>query len=213
MTADHGVSQIPEVAAAQGKDAGRVSPMVFTTQAADLLQKTFAADKKQLPWIEKANGDWIYLNQATLKEAGVPAAKAEQALVDWLGQQPGLQSGYGRSRLDQGPFVDDPIGEAVRLSYHPDCSGDVAVVLKPHYQVSGPITDKRNDAYRTTHGTPHPYDTHVAFVVFGAGVQSGVHQERMTPLAAAAIMAEALGIPPPAGSVYLVPDGLFLSKR
>jgi predicted AlkP superfamily pyrophosphatase or phosphodiesterase len=213
MTADHGVSPIPEVAAAQGKDAGRVSPNVFTTQAADVLQTTFAADKKQLPWIEKSSAGWIYLNQATLKEAGVPAAKAEQALVDWLGRQPGIQSGYGRSRLEQGRFADDPIGEAVRLSYHPDCSGDVAVILKPNYLVSGPITEKRNDAYRTTHGTPHPNDTHVAFVVFGAGVQSGVHQEQMTPLAAAAIMAEALGIPPPGGSEYPVPDGLFLRKQ
>jgi predicted AlkP superfamily pyrophosphatase or phosphodiesterase len=206
LTADHGVSPIPEVAQAHGKDAGRVPPNLFTTQAADLLQKTFAADRKQLPWIEKSSAGWIYLNQGTLKEAGVPAAKAEQALVDWLCRQPGIHGAYGRSRMEQGPLAGDAIGEAVRLSYHPDCSGDVAVVLKQHYMVSGPISDPRNDAYRTTHGTPHPYDTHVAFVLFGAGVRPGVRQERMTPLATAAILARALGIDPPTGAEYPIPD-------
>jgi Type I phosphodiesterase / nucleotide pyrophosphatase len=206
MTADHGVSQIPEVAQAQGKEAGRVPPSLFTIQAAALLQKTFAAESKQLPWIEKSSSGWIYLNQAVLKEAGVPAAKAEQVLVDWLGQQPGIHSAFGRSHLEKGPLKGDVIGEAVRLSYDPDRSGDVAVVLKPNYMISGPITDSRNDAYRTTHGTPHSYDTHVAFVVFGAGVRPGIRQERMTPLAAAAILAKGLGIPPPAGAEYPVPD-------
>ena len=69
MTADHGVSQIPEMATAQGKDAGRVPPTLFTVQAAALLQKTFAAGQKQLPWIEKSSAGWIYLNHGTLKVA------------------------------------------------------------------------------------------------------------------------------------------------
>src|SRR5579862_5831247 len=73
LTADHGVSPIPEVAKSQGRDAGRVPPTLFTTQASAMLQKTFAPDRKQLPWIEKSTAGWIYLNQATLKEVGVPA--------------------------------------------------------------------------------------------------------------------------------------------
>jgi hypothetical protein len=209
LTADHGVCPIPEVAKAQGKDAGRVPPSLFTTQASAMLQKTFAADRKPLPWIEKSISNWIYLNHATLKEIGVSAEKAEQALVDWLPQQPGVQAAYGRTRLEQGPLVGDAVGEAVRQSFQADCSGDVAILLKPYYLISSPINDARSDAYRTTHGTPHNYDTHVAFVVYGAGVEPGTHQERITPLAAAAIMARSLGIPPPTAAEYRVPDGLF----
>ena len=209
LTADHGVHSIPEVAKARGQDAGRVPPNLFTTQAAALLQKTFAEKRKALPWIERSSAGWIYLNQATLKEAGVPAAKAELALVDWLGRQPGIYGAYGRSRIEQGSFGSDAIGEAVRLSYHPDCSGDVAVVLKPYYLVSGPITESRNDAYRATHGTPHPFDTHVPLLVLGPGVRPGIRQERVTPLATAAILARALHIPPPAGADHPLPDGLF----
>ncbi len=85
----------------------------------------------------------------------------------------------------------------------------MAIVLKPYYLISGPITDSRNDAYRTTHGTPHPYDTHVPLVVFGTGIRPGIHEERVTPLATAAIAAKALGMPPPEGAEYPVPEGLF----
>jgi hypothetical protein len=46
-------------------------------------------------------------------------------------------------------------------------------------------------------------------VVFGAGVRPGVHQERVAPLAAAAILARGLGIAPPSGAEYPVPEGLF----
>jgi hypothetical protein len=205
LTADHGVSPIPEVARAQGKDAGRVPPALFTTQASTMLQKTFAPYRKQLPWIEKSTAGWIYLNHGTLKETGVSAAKVEEALVDWLPQQPGIQAAYGRSRLEQGKLGDDAVGQAVALSYHPDCSGDVAIVLKPHYLISGPISE----TYRTTHGTPHPYDTHVAYLVFGAAVQPGVRTERITPLATAAILARGLGIAPPAGADYPIPAALF----
>jgi hypothetical protein len=61
----------------------------------------------------------------------------------------------------------------------------------------------------TTHGTPHPYDTHVPLLVFGPGVKPGVREERVTPQAAAAILARALGVPPPAKAEAKVPEGLF----
>jgi hypothetical protein len=48
----------------------------------------------------------------------------------------------------------------------------------------------------------------VPLVVFGPGIKAGVRQERVTPLAAAAIMAWGLGVPAPAGAEYAVPEGL-----
>jgi hypothetical protein len=82
-------------------------------------------------------------------------------------------------------------------------------MLKPNYMVLGPLTDKKNDAYRATHGLYYDFDTHVPLVVYGAGVRPGVHSEPVTPLAAAAILARALNIPPPPAAEYPVPDGLF----
>ena len=210
VTADHGVCEIPEIAAAKGKKAGRVPPTLFTTEAATYLQQKFAPkEAKRLPWIESMSSGWVYLNYGTVKQQGLDAGEVGQALAEWLGQQPGVQAAYSKARLEKGPFLDDPMGEAVRLSYYPGCSGDVGFVLKPYHIISTALTDTRNNAYRATHGSPHPYDTHVPLVVYGAGIKAGIHQERVTPMAAAAIMAKALDVPPPEGAEYPVPEGLF----
>jgi hypothetical protein len=110
--------------------------------------------------------------------------------------------------LLKGPLKGDPLGERVRQSFDPERSGDVAVVQRPYYLTSPAVSGKQ-DAYRTTHGTPHPYDTHVPLLVYGPGVEAGVRDDRVTPLSVAAILARGLGVPPPEGAEEPVPKGLF----
>jgi arylsulfatase A-like enzyme len=43
-------------------------------------------------------------------------------------------------------------------SWHKDLSGDVQFVLKPHWMMG---------ATGATHGSPHPYDTHVPVMMYG----------------------------------------------
>ena len=56
---------------------------------------------------------------------------------------------------------------------------------------------------------PHPYDTHVPLVIYGAGIKSGLHKEKVTPQAIASIFSRALELPPPEGAEAHVPEGLF----
>jgi predicted AlkP superfamily pyrophosphatase or phosphodiesterase len=211
VSADHGVGPIPELAKSQGKAADRISPALFTGAADKFLRDTFAAGRRhrRVRWVDAFEAGYIYLNQANLQELKLAAADVEKALAGWLSKQPGILAAYPRSRLLQGPFPGDPIGESVRLSFYPEYSGDVAVVEQPYHIITGPLTDAKQDSYRTTHGSPHPYDTHVPLLVYGACIQPGVHAERVTPLAIAAIVARALGVPTPAGAEYPVPKGLF----
>ncbi len=208
LSADHGICPIPEVAKAQGKDGARVAPELLTTKATAFLNETFGKKGERQPWVEAASGPWVYLNRGVLKEQKVPPAKVEEALAGWLAKQPGVQAAYPRTRLLQGPFQDDAIGEMVRRSFHPEASGDVCVVLRPYHLLSPPISPKLN-SYRTTHGSPHPYDTHVPLLVYGPGVRAGARDERVTPLSAAAILCRGLGIEPPEGMEGRVPEGLF----
>jgi hypothetical protein len=212
LSADHGICPLPEVAKARGEDAGRVSPQLLTSRTEAFLNKTFNKGEEELPFLEAVSGLSIYLNQATLKEQKLSTAKVEAALADWLVRQPGVKAAYTATRLSAGPLKDDPLGESVRLSFDKERSGNVMVVLRPNYLLSPPITSPKLDAYRTTHGTPYPYDTHVPLLVFGPGVQPGVRSERVTPLAVAAILAHGLGVPPPAAAEVPVPKGLFLEK-
>jgi hypothetical protein len=208
VCADHGVCPIPEVAKAQGKDAGRVDKTVMTRQANAYLNATFGKADDKLLWVEAAAGHWIYLNRGVLKERGVEQARVEEALARWVVKQEGIQAAYTRTQLTQGPIKGDALGESVRLSFDPERSGDVAVIFKPYWILGPAVNPKYADTYRTTHGTPHPYDTHVPLLVFGPGVRAGARDERVTPLAVAAILARGLGVNPPEG-VQAVPAGLF----
>jgi hypothetical protein len=78
-------------------------------------------------------------------------------------------------------------------------------VFKPYHLVT---TSKTG----TTHGTPHAYDTHVPLLVFGPGIAPGVRGDAVTPLAAAPILARALGVKPPAGCKAAVPERLFRAE-
>jgi hypothetical protein len=207
VCADHGICPIPEEAKARGKDAGRVSPELVTTKAAAFLNETFLKEGERLPWVERFSANTIYLNRGVLQECGLDSAKVEAALAGWLTKQPHVQAAYTRTQLTKGSLKGDPVGEMVRRSFDPKRSGDVYVVLQPYYLLSPPVT-ARLDAYRTTHGSPHAYDTHVPLLVYGAGVRPGVRGERVSPLAVAAILCRALGVSLPEGA-QAVPEGLF----
>jgi hypothetical protein len=202
VSADHGVCPLPEVRRARGKDAGRLSPALLITGANRFLNETFNAKKPPLHWVEAGVYPWVYLNRDVVKARRLDPAKVEDALARRLARQPGIQKAYTRTRLRKGAFKKDPLGEMVRRSFHPDRSGDVAVVLKPYYlMISYPVG--------TTHGTPHGYDTHVPLLVYGAGIAARARTDAITPQAAALILARALGISAPAAAEVPLPKGVF----
>jgi len=166
------------------------------------LQEKFGAkDDLEARWLEAVYYPWIYLNAAQLQKRKVKQTDVEEALARWLPTQTGIQAAHTRTELLAGVRKDDVIGQSVRRSFHSERCGDVGFVLKEYYlmyRLSG-----------TTHGTPHPYDTHVPLLVHGPGVRAGIRKDAVTPQAAVAILAHSLGIKPPAKGDAPVPDKLF----
>ena len=130
-----------------------------------------------------------------------------KALVEFFRNQPGIQNAFGRSQLDQGP-LHDPIGEMVRLSYYPACSGagHCPQTVPPGLRAAG-RGQKRNLPHhpRLTASLRHS----LPLLVFGAGVQPGTPPGASDAPGSGGDMARALGIPPPEGAEYPVPEGLF----
>jgi arylsulfatase A-like enzyme len=80
----------------------------------------------------------------------------------------------------------------MRNSWHPEVSGDVQFVTDPYWMFGGAVA---------THGSPHPYDTHVPLLWWGpAWVRPGVHGERVAITDLAPTLAKLLRIAPPAAS-------------
>ncbi|MFL5338643.1 MAG: alkaline phosphatase family protein [Gemmataceae bacterium] len=203
LTADHGVCPIPEVSQQAGRPAARLTPLGLFSAAEKHLSEKFAAGTEDTTrWIEAANEGGVYLNQRAITARGLKVDDVANELAAWLAQQPGLLTAYTRSRLLGQIPVTDEIGRRVQKSFHPDRSGDVLVVPRPYHFV---VSLKAG----TTHGSPHPYDTHVPLLAFGPGVRGGRRDDAVTPQAAAAILAKMLGVPTPAKAEATVPVGLF----
>jgi hypothetical protein len=201
VTADHGICPLPEVV--RGRPAGRIPPQLLKEDAEAFLRRQFGPPGDKARWLEDTVAPWLYLNRRLLHRRGLEEAEVEEALAGWLRQKPGIQAAYTRTQLDRGLPADDAIGRRVLRSFYADRSGDVMVVVQPYYLLASPF-----EKARTTHGTPHPYDTHVPLCFYGNGVAPGVFAEAVTPQAIAAVFTDRLGLPRPAAAEAPLPVSL-----
>lgn len=213
MTADHGVCPIPEVFSPDGSKAGRISPQALANAAGAALQETYAREQAKLPWIEASYGPWLYLNRAALKEAKVAAADAEKTAAAAMAKVPGVLVAYTRTQIQDANLKNDPMLERLRLTFHPENSGDVTIMPKLNHIISVPLTSPKAASYRTTHGSPHAYDTHVPLLVMGPGIVPGIRRDRIVPQAVTTILADVLGLPAPSGAIAKSPAGLFAAGK
>jgi predicted AlkP superfamily pyrophosphatase or phosphodiesterase len=211
LSADHGICPLPEASRAAGRNALRVDPRALRKGAEAYLDATFASATKTgkgtASWIEASVSDMFYLNHKLLASRHIKQSDAESAVARWLVQQPGIEAAYTRTDLLTGRSESDPIRDKVLNSFHKDRSGDVCIVLKPYCLPSAPL------GTGTTHGSPHDYDTYVPLLVFGPGVKAGTRDDRVSPEAAAVVLAHALGIDPPSDARVGLPDHLFISLQ
>lgn len=203
LCSDHGVCPVPEVARSQGKEAVRLLPAYLGKAAEDLLSKTLGVQlEKNEKWIAATPNFSVYLDQALIKKHRLELARVSAVLADWLLKQNGIMSVYSRSQLLGELPVEDRIGRRLQKSFHPDRCGDLFLIFKPYVLATTYLSG-------TSHGSPHFYDTHVPLMVFGTGVNPGKRYDEVTPQAIAAILANGLGIKPPAKAEAPVPGKLF----
>jgi hypothetical protein len=207
LSADHGICPLPEVARAAGHpNARRVPQGPILAAAQKRLDEAFpgppGGQARAGRWVERGADNMLYLNHKLVAARKVAQASVEKELARFLAQQPGLCAAYTRTELLSGAKL-DAVGEAVRTSFHPERSGDVMPVIEPYCLFGSEF------ATGTTHGTPHDYDTYVPLLVYGPGVRPGLHRERVSPELAAVVLAQALGVRPPADARPRTPEGLF----
>jgi predicted AlkP superfamily pyrophosphatase or phosphodiesterase len=206
LTSDHGVCPLPELAKAQGKDAGRIDLAKLIKSAEQFLSERFHGGRAA-SWFEPVVSLWVDLKQQTLKAAGADAAEVAQALADWLRAYPGIEAVYTRAQIERSLAPSDALGTRIKRSYMSGRCGDLFVVPKPYHLFASTYWTG------TTHGSPHAYDTHVPLLFAGPGIPpTGRHDQAVTPLCAASVVARGLGINGPKSATDPVPDGLFASK-
>ena len=188
LTADHGVSPMPERvhAVSPATPAGRIEPAELLAAGEQALNRAFGPLADKSNWLVR-DDTWLLIFPAALREKAVSPAAAQAVVRDALLKLDFVQAAYTRDQLEK-DAVTDELGRQALLSFNRARSGDVFFQAKPYYFIR---------ATGATHGTPYDYDTHVPLLWFGAGVKPGVRAERVAMDDLAPTLAHLLGLPAP----------------
>lgn len=208
LTADHGVSPIPESVSGEPFDlpAGQFKSADVTARIAAALTarfggptgETWFATSAKDPKVTGAFLDgFVYLNPAAVR-AAIESGKArsrrdiEQAACDAVNGAGirGVYGCFGKTQILEGALADNDLKGHLAKAVHPQISSDLIVLAE---QLR--IEDPRSEDHATTHGTPYAYDTHVPVLVCQPGViRPGVYAEAVAPSDIAPTLSLLLGI-------------------
>lgn len=189
VSADHGVAPLPEQAGRRvpGAQGARVNARDIDAAVRQALDAAFGALPKTETWFVR-DGTAYHLRPAALTARKVAAEAAAQVVRDALRARPEVAAAFTAAELAAVPADGDGLAAQFRRSQHAGRSRDVLFAYQPRFGTwSGTGTG---------HGSPYPYDTHVANVWFGAGIPPGVRTERVGVDAIAPTLIARLGLAP-----------------
>jgi len=199
FTADHGVSPIPEHAAAMGLPGGRIKAADLFSTIGVALKARYKSDDYLLRFKEaNAMREWLinsnlYFDYDALRRDGVNVEEFSNVVCAAALTVPGIARCFTRSQLMRGATsVTDPIERRALHGFYPARSGDVVVVPEPFKYLADTLT--------ATHGSPYSYDTHVPTIIMGPGVNAGRYLEAATPADIAPTLSALLRITAPSNS-------------
>ena len=180
LTADHGVTPIPEQLTAEGKDAGRMSAAAIT----EAIEKVLGPALGEGRHVTVVNSNDLYFEPGVYDRIRQSSALLN-AVVAAIAERPGVQRVFQREQLRDGATSHDALLRAAALSYVPGRSGDLIIALKPGWMFS---------AGGTTHGSANADDQRVPILFFGHGIKRGTYQQAASPADVAPTLAALAGI-------------------
>lgn len=178
LTADHGVSPIPQQMHTLGLGGGRVDRKAVATTLSAALGGTV---------LDSNTGAEIYLSRDAASRLTALDQRGWDALRDDLERIDGIARAWRTSDLVAGRYeaASDQLAHAARLSAFPGRSGDIIYLTDPYwfpYQIVA------------THGTPYGYDRHVPMVFLGPQFRPGRYTATSSPADVAPTMARLVGV-------------------
>lgn len=201
LTADHGVSPIPELLQDQGfTNAQRI---VYDDIAKELnakAQKDFGVTGT----VANTQSAQLFVNKQQLHK--LPAEKQTEVLASLQKQllsHSGIKRVWTLKELEQACFEPDTIEAFYQNQIFPGRSSQLIVQTFPY---AIPTDFKKG----TGHYTPYEYDTHVPLILYQKRALSDrVIHEKVWTLQLANTLAYLLDIPKPSASTYNILPGIF----
>lgn len=174
LTADHGGAHNAQFLADSGMNAANVSQVKVSQDLNQYLKTKLGKDSL----VYAVDNYQVVLNEVSLKNRKMDVSDVKEEAMNWLRRQQGVAYVVDMEDMDETP-VPQPIREMIINGYHRNRSGCIQVILEPGwYSGYGPTG--------TTHGTWHPYDTHIPLLFYGWNIRHGAsyRTRHMTDIAA-----------------------------
>ena len=196
LSADHGMSDMPEYMTELGFAAGRLEPEGIVKAANQAGQQLGVEEVVRFFF-----RPYIYLDDKKIDEAKLDHTQVAQVIASALTDYEGINLAVPTENVatQQG----NPLLEQVRRNQHVTRSGDIYVIQDPYWFLfdEGPIA--------AMHGSPWRYDTHVPIIFTGPGIDAQTVHRRVHPVDVAPTLSTFLGMTPP-GSAQGSPLGEVL---
>ncbi len=186
LTADHGVTPLPEELEKERMPGGRAANGPLNTRIQDALTARFGPGK----WVLQPTG--TYLNWALIAEKKLDLAEVERVAAAAIANEPHVARVYTRDQLLLGEVSRDIFSDRIVRSFNARRSGDLEVLLEPYWL---------RVTTGTTHGTPYSYDSHIPLIFMGPGVRPGRYARPVILNDLAPTLATMLNVETPSGSV------------
>ena len=179
LSADHGVTEIPEQIKAEGKDGGRIDSQALANAIETAAQKAGAER-----YLAHLTSNDVYLRPGTFEKLTGNKAAIE-AVLKAADSQPGIAHAYRADEVAGSATAKDADLRAAALSYVAGRSGDIILSPKAGWMM-GPSG--------TTHGSANADDQRVPILLFGSGIKPGKYDESASPADIAPTLADICGI-------------------
>jgi predicted AlkP superfamily pyrophosphatase or phosphodiesterase len=189
LSADHGVSALPEAAKKLRIPAANLDSHEFEAQLNSAMTARYSPGHPAA--YVKLDYPIAWLDPDAFAAAHMKEHDAEAAVGEAM-KQAGLRDFYTKSQLAQGEVPDTALGHKFLNSYSPVGGWYVMGVPAPYTVGSLKGTD---------HATPYTYDTHVPLALYGLPFQAGAYRTHAEPVDLAVTLASLLGINAPTHAV------------
>jgi predicted AlkP superfamily pyrophosphatase or phosphodiesterase len=180
LSADHGVTPLPEQLVASGHDAGRISPAVI----ANLVEERLGAVMGSGPHVAYLLANELYFQKPAYDKLQA-SPELLNSIIKGMTAIPGIRRVLRSEEVRGTANSSDPLLRAAALSYVQGRSGDLIIVPKP-----GWIFAPRG----ATHGSMTADDQRVPILLMGRSIRPGRYDDPVTPADIAPTLALLTGV-------------------
>lgn len=196
LTADHGVSPVPEVNTARKMPGGRLKEADLSAVISQALVARFGPGK----WVTAQAGSMTYFNRDLIRQYKTTEAEVERVAAEAARAMPHVSRIFTSEELRTGRVSSDPVSAALTYGFYQPRSGNLIAIQEPYYLYGD---------NGTTHGTPFDYDSHVPVIFMGPGIKPGHYYQKIAVNDIAPTLAAIAGVETPSGSIGRVLSELW----